>query len=198
MTITTEMMLTMMSRASWNLRSILGIDEDAQTISLDATIRFQWRDSRVGRHPSNGLEKNATFFFKVKGLPQTGDHVTITPRGNSATDITKVFSHMLKEQHFFHGLLKDALDAGLLLGQSQGGERESLGRPPCSLCQVNMCGSQFTTLAHRCAGSTETGQCDMLPGRALISAVTLTISRWTTSPTSLHSIWAQSCHVMLI
>ena len=95
------MMLTMMSRASWNLRSILGIDEDAQTISLDATIRFQWRDSRVGRHPSNGLEKNATFFFKVKGLPQTGDHVTITPRGNSATDITKVFSHMLKSSISF-------------------------------------------------------------------------------------------------
>ena len=35
------------SRASWNLRSILGIDEDAQTISLDATIRFQWKDTRV-------------------------------------------------------------------------------------------------------------------------------------------------------
>ena len=137
--ITRKMMVTMMSRASWNLRSILGIDEDAQTISLDATIRFQWRDSRVGRHPSNVLERKVIFSSKVKGLPQTGDHVTITPRGNSATDITKVFSHMLKEQHFFHGLLKDALDAGLLLGQSQGGERESLGRPPCSLCQVNMC-----------------------------------------------------------
>ena len=76
------------------------------------------------------------FFSKVKGLPQTGDHVTITPRGNGAIDITKVFSHMLKGLDFFHGLLADALDAGLLLGQGQGGERESIRRPPCSLCQV--------------------------------------------------------------
>ena len=49
------MMFTMISsRASWNLRSILGIDEDAQTISLDATIRFQWKDTRVRREKSSG------------------------------------------------------------------------------------------------------------------------------------------------
>jgi len=61
-------------RASWNLRSILDIDEVAQTISLDATIRFQWRDP------------------KVRGTPEQddSDHVTITPRSsNSNLDITK-------------------------------------------------------------------------------------------------------------
>ena len=86
--ITTKMMLTMMTRASWNLRSILGIDEDAQTISLDATIRFQWRDPRVGRHSPIILRKSDFFSSKVKGLPVTGDHVTITPRGFA--DVTKV------------------------------------------------------------------------------------------------------------
>ena len=54
--ITTTMMFSMV-RASWNLRSILGIDEDAQTISLDATIRFQWKDTRVLQHPPIILRK---------------------------------------------------------------------------------------------------------------------------------------------
>ena len=52
--ITTTMIFKMITRASWNLRSILGIDEDAQTISLDATIRFQWKDTRVRREKSSG------------------------------------------------------------------------------------------------------------------------------------------------
>ena len=37
----------MTTRASW---SILSIDEDAQTISLDATIRFQWNSTSLERH----------------------------------------------------------------------------------------------------------------------------------------------------
>ena len=48
---------TMITRASWNLRSILGIDEDAQTISLDATIRFQWKDTRVREAPFKMTQK---------------------------------------------------------------------------------------------------------------------------------------------
>ena len=53
----TTWMLTMMTtRASWNLRSILKIDEVAQTISLDATIRFQWRDPKVRQSSSCGGE----------------------------------------------------------------------------------------------------------------------------------------------
>ena len=51
--------MTMMSnvvfRASWNLRSILGIDENAMTLSLDTTIRFQWKDPMVGLVASNIL-----------------------------------------------------------------------------------------------------------------------------------------------
>ena len=91
-----------------------------------------------GRQRLIVLGRKVIFFLKVKGLPQTGDHVTITPRGNGAIDITKVFSHMLKGLDFLNGLLADAVDAGLLLGQGQGGERESIRHPPCSLCQVNL------------------------------------------------------------
>ena len=53
---TTWMMAIMTTRASWNLRSILDIDEVAQTISLDATIRFQWRDPKVRQSSSGGGE----------------------------------------------------------------------------------------------------------------------------------------------
>ena len=42
--------VTMTTRASWYLRSILSIDEDAQTISLDATIRFQWNSTYLEGH----------------------------------------------------------------------------------------------------------------------------------------------------
>ena len=37
----------LMIKASWNLRSILDIDEAKQTLSLDATFRFIWVDERV-------------------------------------------------------------------------------------------------------------------------------------------------------
>ena len=40
----------MTTRASWYLWSILYIDEDAQTISLDATIRFQWNSTSLEGH----------------------------------------------------------------------------------------------------------------------------------------------------
>ena len=53
---TTWMLTIMTTRASWNLRSILDIDEVAQTISLDATIRFQWRDPKVRQSSSCGGE----------------------------------------------------------------------------------------------------------------------------------------------
>ena len=49
------MMSNVVSRASWNLRSILGIDENAMTLSLDTTIRFQWKDPMVGLVASNIL-----------------------------------------------------------------------------------------------------------------------------------------------
>ena len=42
--------VTLTTRASWYLWSILSIDEDAQTISLDATIRFQWNSTSLERH----------------------------------------------------------------------------------------------------------------------------------------------------
>ena len=42
--------VTMTTRASWYLWSILSIDEDAQTISLDATIRFQWNSTYLKGH----------------------------------------------------------------------------------------------------------------------------------------------------
>lgn len=42
--------VTMTTRASWYLWSILSIDEDAQTISLDATIRFQWNSTYLEGH----------------------------------------------------------------------------------------------------------------------------------------------------
>ena len=60
-------------KASWDLRSILEINEETQTISLDATIRFEWKDPRV------------------TGLPKEGrDYVTLTPRDDSgvAKDVT--------------------------------------------------------------------------------------------------------------
>ena len=57
---TTWMMAIMTTRASWNLRSILDIDEVAQTISLDATIRFQWRDPKVRQSSSCGGEEPAS------------------------------------------------------------------------------------------------------------------------------------------
>ena len=34
-------------KASWNLRSILDVNEAKQTMSLDATFRFTWKDTRV-------------------------------------------------------------------------------------------------------------------------------------------------------
>ena len=40
----------MTTRASWYLWSILSIDEDAQTISLDVTIRFQWNSTYLEGH----------------------------------------------------------------------------------------------------------------------------------------------------
>ena len=42
--------VTMTTRASWYLWSILYIDKDVQTISLDATIRFQWNSTSLERH----------------------------------------------------------------------------------------------------------------------------------------------------
>ena len=42
-------------RASWYLWSILSIDRDAQTISLDATIRFQWNSTSLEGHQGIGL-----------------------------------------------------------------------------------------------------------------------------------------------
>ena len=65
--ITTTMMFTMITRASWNLRSILGIDEDAQTISLDATIRFQWKDTRVRQHPPFVVVEKCDFLVTGEG-----------------------------------------------------------------------------------------------------------------------------------
>ena len=42
--------VTMNIRASWYLWSILSIDEDAQTISLNATIKFQWNSTSLEGH----------------------------------------------------------------------------------------------------------------------------------------------------
>ena len=42
--------VTMNIRASWYLWSILYIDKDVQTISLDATIRFQWNSTYLEGH----------------------------------------------------------------------------------------------------------------------------------------------------
>ena len=36
-------MFTITTRTSWNLKSMLSIDEDGPTFSFDATIRFQWK-----------------------------------------------------------------------------------------------------------------------------------------------------------
>ena len=38
---------SLMIKTSWNLRSILDVDESKQTLSLDATFRFIWVDERV-------------------------------------------------------------------------------------------------------------------------------------------------------
>ena len=61
-------MMTMMSnvvfRASWNLRSILGIDENAMTLSLDTTIRFQWKDPMVGSY-STMLGLSGYYFQQI-------------------------------------------------------------------------------------------------------------------------------------
>ena len=53
----------MTTRASWYLWSILSIDEDVQTISLDATIRFQWNSTSLEGHQGIRLH---LFFDQVE------------------------------------------------------------------------------------------------------------------------------------
>ena len=42
--------------ASWNLRSIMDINEAEQSLRLDATFRFSWRDTRIKGNPKNDDE----------------------------------------------------------------------------------------------------------------------------------------------
>ena len=40
-------MFTITTRNSWNLKSMLSINEDGPTFSFDATIRFQWKGTYI-------------------------------------------------------------------------------------------------------------------------------------------------------
>ena len=69
-------------KASWNLRSIIHIDEESQSLRFDATLRFEWKDSRIIGIPDKGEE-----------------YVTLTPRSD-AGDETDIISKIWMPDFF--------------------------------------------------------------------------------------------------